>query len=652
MAKMIWRLERICAALIWLTSFNWAGAESATAPLTPGAGRFELQHDGVALPVWYYLPEKIGPDTPILIAMHGVNRDADRYRDEWTPHAQKYGFILVAPEFSNKDFPDNENYTQGGKPGTPSAFGFIEPVFDAVKAATGNRSERYYLFGHSAGAQFVHRFLYFVPNARVAQAVAANAGWWTLPDPKVKFPYGLKGSKVETAALKSMLQRPLVVLLGTADVDPNHVNLRKTPEAMAQGPHRFARGHTFFEAGKKQAAALGVPFGWMLGTAPGIAHSDNGMSGYAVRWLFGQPAITGRDPAHARVLFAGDTCTGESYQEEYAGKGEKNILVEKGYEHGLTQLKPLLAAVDFRVFNLETPLTTRRDSPLKGKDYLHYSDPVKLPALFTPFRPLAVSLANNHTLDQGPEGLDDTRAALHTADIAWFGGGCNLSEAARPLLQEFRIDGKPFTLAVFGAFERRKEYDEKYHFYADADHPGTAPMDVDAVKRAIAELRRTKPDAFVVYFPHWGGNYVWKSADQTAAAHALRAAGVDLVVGAHAHMLQEVERDAKGWIFYSVGNLLFNARGRYAANKEAAPFSIPLVVDFTMKGGRLQAALRLYPILSDNQVTGYQPRFVNENEMSQVEKLLAEKSGWDAAARAAVKRGRDQIGSFLEFSTP
>src|SRR4029078_4272198 len=126
--------------------------------------------------------------------------------------------------------------------------------------------------------------------------------------------------------------------------------------------------------------------------------------------------------------------------DEYVSKGEKNILVEKGYEHGMTHLNPLLAAVDFRVLNLETPLTSRRDSPLRGKDYLHYSDPVKLPALFAPFRPLAVSLANNHRLDQGPGGLDDTRAALHAADISWFGGGCNLSEAARPLLQEFRID--------------------------------------------------------------------------------------------------------------------------------------------------------------------------------------------------------------------
>ena len=280
------------------------------APLAPGAGRFEVQHDGRTIPVWYFLPEAARADAPVLVVMHGVNRDADRYRDEWLPHARRYGFVLVAPEFSEAAFPGDAGYTLG----TKGAFQWIEPVFDAMKAATGNRSERYHLYGHSAGAQFVHRFLYFVPGARVAKAVAANAGWWTLPDPAVDFPYGLKGSTVDAAALKTMLQRPLVVLLGTADTDPNHVHLRRTPEALAQGPHRFARGHTFFAAGKNRAAALDVPLGWRLATAPGVGHSDSGMAAFAVRELFGQPPITGRDPAHARVLFGGDTSGGESYQ--------------------------------------------------------------------------------------------------------------------------------------------------------------------------------------------------------------------------------------------------------------------------------------------------------------------------------------------------
>ena len=50
-------------------------------------------------------------------------------------------------------------------------------------------------------------------------------------------------------------------------------NLRRTPEAMAQGLHRFARGHSFYESGKHLAKVLGVPLGWQLATAPGVGHS-------------------------------------------------------------------------------------------------------------------------------------------------------------------------------------------------------------------------------------------------------------------------------------------------------------------------------------------------------------------------------------------
>lgn len=266
-----------------LIGFAHLKAQSQVPELAAGSGRFEIQHDGRSLPVWYFVPEKPSVDTPVMIVMHGVGRDADRYRDEWMPHAQRHRFILAAPEFSQKDFPQTEGYSLEAK----GAFGFIVPVFEAIKKATNNRSEKFYLYGHSAGAQFVHRYLYYQPQAPVAMAVAANAGWWTLPDHEVAFPYGLKDSPISEAALKTMLQRPLVVLLGTNDTDVNHKNLRRTPEAMAQGPHRLARGQFFFSTGERQAKKLGVPFAWKLATAPGVAHSDSGMAPYAVELLFG-----------------------------------------------------------------------------------------------------------------------------------------------------------------------------------------------------------------------------------------------------------------------------------------------------------------------------------------------------------------------------
>ena len=361
--------------------------------------------------------------------------------------------------------------------------------------------------------------------------------------------------------------------------------------------------------------------------------------------------ITGRDPAHLRVLFGGDTCYGESYQEQYATNGGTNILVEKGYDYPIANLNHLLAAVDFRVINLETPLTKHHDSPYTTKDYLHYSDPVKLPAIFGHYGPIAYSLANNHTLDQGTVGLDDTFAALKAANSQCFGAGTNLAQASQPMIQHLRIGDGTVTLAVIGGFEYDKKYDEEFHFYARTNRPGTAVVDVPAVQQQIVSLRQQYPDAFVVYFLHREDNYHWKNTRQDTELHELRAAGVDLVICAGAHMMQEVEYDGRGWVFYGLGNFLFNAQGRYASY-HAPPFSIPLVVDFSMKNGRLQTGLRVYPTVSDNTITGYQPRFVTETELSAIDALLAEKSAWDAPARAAVKRGQDETGRYLEFLTP
>ena len=263
--------------------------------LASGSGRFELNRAGKTVAVWYFLPDAADFHTPILFVMHGVKRDAERYRDEWIPMANKHGFMIVSPEFSRVDFPKDSDYSQGSvvdslgkpRPRDETAFSFIEPIFDRVKLETNNRSSSYQLYGHSAGAQFAHRFLYFEPNTRVSRVVAANAGWWTLPDNTIDFPFGLKGAPgVTNEVLEAVLRRPLVVLLGTKDVDPNDVNLNKSQGAMQQGEHRFARGNTFYESGQSQAKAKGIKIEWTLSTAPGIAHSDRGMSIFAADLLF------------------------------------------------------------------------------------------------------------------------------------------------------------------------------------------------------------------------------------------------------------------------------------------------------------------------------------------------------------------------------
>jgi len=241
------------------------------------------------LPVWLYVPHGIDRKTaPILFMMHGANRGAARYLSEWDHHADEGGFIVIAPEFNKDQFPSSRQYQRGNvhadsllilrNPEVEWTFSAIEPIFDHVKGLLGSEQDCYTIYGHSGGSQFTHRFLLFKEKTRAKQFLPANAGWYTFADLTIEYPYGLQGSGVTEEQLKAALQKNVTVLLGDRDTDPNHSSLRRTKEALAQGEHRFARGQAFYENAKRNAERYGVPFGWRLGIAKGVSHSNSGMA--------------------------------------------------------------------------------------------------------------------------------------------------------------------------------------------------------------------------------------------------------------------------------------------------------------------------------------------------------------------------------------
>jgi pimeloyl-ACP methyl ester carboxylesterase len=128
----------------------------------------------------------------------------------------------------------------------------------------GSDQDQYTLYGHSAGSQFVHRYLYYKPDARVKQYLAANAGWYTLPDFNTKYPYGLGDAGIGARALSAALGKNVVLLLGREDTDYNDPDLRKTPEAAMQGLNRFTRGHEMFYRARERAQASEATFNWRL----------------------------------------------------------------------------------------------------------------------------------------------------------------------------------------------------------------------------------------------------------------------------------------------------------------------------------------------------------------------------------------------------
>jgi poly(3-hydroxybutyrate) depolymerase len=257
---------------------------------------------GLQQKVYMTRPAGLTAERPIVIVMHGMRRNADEYRDQWHELAKEHNFLLVVPEFSERFFPGSEAYNLGnvfdasGKPQPKAAWSFsaIEPIFDAVRRRFHMTARGYALYGHSAGAQFVHRFLFHVPTARVTRVVAANAGWYTMPVFNVAFPYGLRDSVVSSADLAAALQLPVTVLLGGQDIDPQHRSLNRSPEALLQGSHRHARGQAFFDSAADASNRLGVPFGWQLLTVPEADHDNRLMAPAALPLLL--------EPAHSERL--------------------------------------------------------------------------------------------------------------------------------------------------------------------------------------------------------------------------------------------------------------------------------------------------------------------------------------------------------------
>ncbi len=281
--KITWR-----AILLALLAPTWAGPAVAA--------KIQIKFESWAGPpvrVFATRPVNLAPDRPVVFVMHGVGRNAGEYRDQWHELANEFDFLLVVPEFSQRWFPGSDKYNLGnvfddhGAVNNVAAWSYsaIEPIFDEVRKRFSMSTEHYSLYGHSAGAQFVHRFIFHVPDARVSQIVSANAGWYMMPDYEQAYPYGLSGSAVSREKLRAALQLPVTILLGEQDNDPQHTNLRRTPEAMAQGDFRLARGHSFFDAARVYSQQLSVPFNWRLVTVPEADHDNRLMAPAAIPYL-------------------------------------------------------------------------------------------------------------------------------------------------------------------------------------------------------------------------------------------------------------------------------------------------------------------------------------------------------------------------------
>lgn len=242
-----------------------------------------------AMRIFYYKPSGFTADSEIFFILHGYGREADKSLYAAAVSAETFNYLLVVPEYSFKLFPTWEEYNYGNarkKPKELWTYFMNDRLFQLVKRLTKSRQEKYYLFGHSAGSQFVHRQLIVGASNYIEKAFAANAGEYAMPVlGEDAFPWSISGLSLSMEELQKLFSVDLYVLLGEEDVLKDKY-LAQGDVFDKQGRTRVERGKTFYKTGKDEAERLGLDFNWKLVTVPHVGHSSLGTFPAALRVVF------------------------------------------------------------------------------------------------------------------------------------------------------------------------------------------------------------------------------------------------------------------------------------------------------------------------------------------------------------------------------
>lgn len=208
---------------------------------------------------------------------------------------------------------------------------------------------------------------------------------------------------------------------------------------------------------------------------------------------------------------------------------------------------PLFKQADITIGNLECVVGTKGKA--EDKNFVLRANPRVLPVVKKYFN--AVSLANNHTGDYGPQALSKMIDLLDGAEIKYFGAGKNIRSAHEPII--FESHGKRIAVLGYDIFLPRS-------FEALDDRPGTAWGEDDYIVADIRKAKEFHKADIVITYPHWG----WEgdktaSANQVRLAHLMIDSGADVVVGGHPHVTQNIETYKGKPIFYSLGNFVFDS---------------------------------------------------------------------------------------------
>jgi poly-gamma-glutamate synthesis protein (capsule biosynthesis protein) len=254
-----------------------------------------------------------------------------------------------------------------------------------------------------------------------------------------------------------------------------------------------------------------------------------------------------------RFAFGGDVHFPHERDTVDAGAISPVVLADRltsDPTHLLDPIAPVLSGADLAVVNLETAITDR-GTPVAGKEF-HFRSPAESFVALKEAGVDVINMANNHALDYGPVGMEDTFAAIASAKVPVVGIGNDATEAYAP----YRTEIKGQRIAIFGAVDWL-EPGLVSQWTATDTQPGLA-FSIDRT-RLLASIRAVRPEVdTLVAFMHWGVEDTHcASPEQSQLAQALLAAGADIVVGSHAHRVFGAGHVGSALVAYGLGNFIY-----------------------------------------------------------------------------------------------
>jgi poly-gamma-glutamate capsule biosynthesis protein CapA/YwtB (metallophosphatase superfamily) len=252
-------------------------------------------------------------------------------------------------------------------------------------------------------------------------------------------------------------------------------------------------------------------------------------------------------PAASRevsIAFVGDIMLGRTLAGRI-DRGEGDTI--------FASVEPVLQSADLAVGNLECALG---EGGVKAAKAYTFLAPPKAASLLHGAGFDLLSLANNHSLDFGPDVFRQTGELLGENGIRFVGGGANSTQAHAPV--RFEIGG--LRMAFLAYVDVASEYLSKFDtrsWSAGPATPGIAWADDEEIKKDLQALNGNA-DVVIVLFHYGTEAVVGPSPRQIQLSRLAVDYGADVIVGTHPHVVQAVEEYKDGLIFYSLGNFVFD----------------------------------------------------------------------------------------------